>query len=181
MPRKASLPQVLLSEVVSDLMRFLEEEFSAGKSASPALCKQLENSKALILQFMTKLVQDGQTLVNTRIYFVQNKVYQKVANLKHEGSAHLNIEIVKFLKANVIQKDRSSIMYIISKDLFALVFDMYLENINKSNLLASSILALFDKIFISLAPDILQKFIRKIIGAGYDKRLFLNPEVASDF
>ena len=46
-------------------------------------------------------------------------------------------------------------MYIISKDLFALVFDMHLENINESNLLASSILALFDKIFISLAPDFL--------------------------
>jgi len=51
--------------------------------------------------------------MNTRIYFVQNKVYQKVTNLSVDNSIHLNVEIVKFLKANVIQKDRCSIQYII--------------------------------------------------------------------
>ena len=119
--------------------------------------------------------------MNTRIYFVQNKVYQKVTNLSVDNSIHLNVEIVKFLKANVIQKDRCSIQYIIQKDLFLNICDMFLENKNKGNLLASAILNFFEKILQNLAQDQLHKFLKKVICLGYDKKLFLAPEYAKDF
>jgi len=77
---------------------------------------------------------------------VQNRVFQKVTNLTRDKSVHLNVEIVKFLKAIVIQKERSSLMLMIQKDSFLEVCKMFLSNKNKGNLLASTILSLFESI-----------------------------------
>lgn len=46
----------------------------------------------------------------------------------HDKSAHLNVEIVKFLKACIMLKDKSTIMYLIKKDILLKICDMYLEN-----------------------------------------------------
>jgi len=69
-----------------------------------------------------------------------------VTNLTRDKSVHLNVEIVKFLKAIVIQKERSSLMLMIQKDSFLEVCKMFLSNKNKGNLLASTILSLFESI-----------------------------------
>jgi len=82
----------------------------------------------------------------TRIYFVQNRVFQKVTNLTRDHSVHLNVEIVKFLKAIVVQKERSSLALMVQKDSFLEVCKMFLSNKNKGNLLSSTILSLFESI-----------------------------------
>lgn len=65
----------------------------------------------------------------------------------HDKSAHLNVEIVKFLKACIMLKDKSTILYLIKKDILLQICDMYLDNENKGNLLSSTILSLLEKIF----------------------------------
>jgi antitoxin component of RelBE/YafQ-DinJ toxin-antitoxin module len=89
---------------VKDFVSFIEEEFK-----DESVRKSVDFSRCLILQFLTKLVMEGQVPVKLRLYFIQNKVIQKVCELKKMKSVHLNVEIIKFLKALLQNKDKSII------------------------------------------------------------------------
>jgi|LauGreDrversion4_2_1035121.scaffolds.fasta_scaffold27958_3 hypothetical protein len=102
--RRNLLSEVLIEEVVKDFVSFIEEEFK-----DESVRKSVDFSRCLILQFLTKLVMEGQVPVKLRLYFIQNKVIQKVCELKKMKSVHLNVEIIKFLKALLQNKDKSII------------------------------------------------------------------------
>ena len=164
--RKVSLQQVLLDEVVSRFIYFFDNESQESKEEykeTQVVVKALDSSKCFITQFLTKLVQEGQQPLITRIYFVQNRVFQKVTNLTRDQSVHLNVEIVKFLKALVVQKERSSLMLMIQKDSCLEVCKMFLTNKNKGNLLSSTILSLFESISQLMPPDFLKKLMKRFV------------------
>lgn len=52
--------------------------------------------------------------------------------------------IVKFFKAMLKTKDDAYITYVIKKNLFKYIADIYIDNPNKANLINSCILDLFD-------------------------------------
>jgi len=54
------------------------------------------------------------------------------------------VEIIKFFKAIILAKDTQCILYMIKKDLFDQIIQIFLQNENKGNLLHSCILNLFD-------------------------------------
>lgn len=84
------------------------------------------------------------------MYFIQNKVIQKVCDLKKMKSVHLNVEIIKFLKALLQNKDKSIIQFMIQRWNFDVVPEIYMENTNKNNMLGSCILSLLDTLYESL-------------------------------
>lgn len=96
------------------------------------------------------MVYDGQVPVKVRMYFIQNKVIQKVCDLKKMKSVHLNVEIIKFLKALLQNKDKSIIQFMIQRWNFDVVPEIYMENTNKNNMLGSCILSLLDTLYESL-------------------------------
>ncbi len=52
--------------------------------------------------------------------------------------------IVKFFKAIIKSKEDMLMGYVIKKDLFKCVIDIFLENANKPNMIHSCILEMFD-------------------------------------
>ena len=56
----------------------------------------------------------------------------------------LNLWIIKFYKALIKVKDDAFVMYLMRNSLLKTVVDIFLENPNKSNMLHSTILELFD-------------------------------------
>lgn len=60
------------------------------------------------------------------------------------NSKLLNLSIVKFFKAIIKGKDELFWQFIIKKNLLKHIVDIFLQNPNKSNLLHSSILEIFD-------------------------------------
>jgi protein phosphatase-4 regulatory subunit 3 len=82
----------------------------------------------------------------------------------------LNLWIVKFFKAVLKVKDEAFNSYVIKKNLFKYIVDIFVENPNKSNLINSCILDLF---------EFLTKEYNKKIGEhlmqNYEKELLKNP------
>ena len=69
---------------------------------------------------------------------------QKVAACQRFNSSQINVEIIKFFKAIIMVKDNTAIMYMIKKDLFVRILEIFLNNKVKGNLLHSCILNLFE-------------------------------------
>lgn len=101
--RRNLLSEIILDEVLRDFMGFIDEEFK-----DETVKKSIEFSRCLVLQFLNKLVLEHQVPVKVRMYFIQNKVIQKVCDLHKMNSVHLNVEIIKFLKALLQQKTKAS-------------------------------------------------------------------------
>jgi hypothetical protein len=72
-------------------------------------------------------------------------------------------------------------MLMIQKDSFLEVCKMFLTNKNKGNLLASTILSLFESISQLMPPDFLKKLMKRFVQEGYHKSIFLNPLFVRDF
>jgi hypothetical protein len=107
--------------------------------------KAMEQSRCLVLQFINKLITEGMDPYNLRVFLVRNKVIQKVAALQRFQSVQTNVEIVKFFKAIVLEKDQLTLDYIFKKEvLLDCVMEMFMNNPRKGNMLHSCILALFD-------------------------------------
>ena len=124
-----------------------EEErksFGAIESDNKKYKRQLDHSRILILQFLYKLIQDNVDPHHIRVFFVNNKVMQKVAACQRFNSSQINVEIIKFFKAIIMVKDNTAIMYMIKKDLFEQILHIFLNNKIKGNLLHSCILNLFE-------------------------------------
>lgn len=84
----------------------MTEEVKSIDEAEVQLGKMLEQSRCLILQFFTKLIQDSTFPTNVRVFFVKNQVFNKIADLRRFNSRQINIEIIKFFKAIIASKDR---------------------------------------------------------------------------
>lgn len=67
-----------------------------------------------------------------------------MVSLKRFNSKIINLFIVKFYKCIIKSKDEVYSIYLTKKNLFTPLIDIFIENPNKSNLLHSSILELFD-------------------------------------
>jgi hypothetical protein len=106
------------------------------------------------------------------MYFIQNKVIQKVCDLHKMNSVHLNVEIIKFLKALLQQKDKSIISFMISRMSFEVVPQIFLANTNKNNMLGSCILSLLDTLVESLDSQQLYKLLKRYVQLGYHKKIF---------
>lgn len=75
---------------------------------------------------------------------MQVDVIEKISKLIRFKSKLLNLWIVKFYKAIIKVKDDAFVMYLIKKMLLKTVVDIFIENPNKSNMIHSTILELFD-------------------------------------
>lgn len=98
----------------------------------------------MILQFLNKLIADNVDSYQLRHFFINNKVLIKVANCHLHRSSQTNVEIVKFFKAIIYTKDTISINFMIKKQIFETILEIFLANKTKGNLLHSCILNLFD-------------------------------------
>jgi len=87
-------------------------------------------------------------------------------------SVHLNVEIIKFLKALLQNKDKSIIQFMIQRWNFDVVPEIYMENTNKNNMLGSCILSLLDTLYESLDSQQLSKLLKRYVMLGYHKKLF---------
>lgn len=68
----------------------------------------------------------------------------KVANCHSHKSSQTNVEIIKFFKAIIYSKDTISVNFMIKKQIFETILEIFLANKTKGNLLHSCILSLFD-------------------------------------
>lgn len=75
---------------------------------------------------------------------MSNELIEKIARLKRYNSKLLNLGIVKFYKSVLKAKDEVFYQYLTKKNLLTTIVDIFIENPNKTNLLHSSILELFD-------------------------------------
>lgn len=75
---------------------------------------------------------------------MNNFLIEKIAKLTKHKSKLLNLWIIKFFKAIIRVKDEVFYQYLIKKNLFKYIIDIFIENPNKSNLIHSSILELFE-------------------------------------
>lgn len=120
-----------------------------------------------------------------RMYFAKQNVHQKVCNLYKQNLVHLNVEVVKYLKAHIqVQtqlKDKVTVQYLIMKSFFDIVPQMYLQTQNKNSLLGSCILSFFDQIAEQLENEQLEKLFQKYTKQGFHKTVFLNEAYKSDF
>ena len=69
---------------------------------------------------------------------------EKISKLTRFKSKLLYLWIIKFYKAIIKAKDDAFVMYLMKKSLLKTIVDIFLENPNKSNMLHSTILELFD-------------------------------------
>jgi len=141
----------------------------------------LEQSRCLILQFFTKLIQDSTFPTNVRVFLVKNQVFNKIADLRKHKSRQINIEIIKFFKAIIASKDRQSILCIIKNNIFDAVMKIFLENPNKRNLLHSCILSMFELIVNQMHHETLNQLLLYLIKRGYADTVFLHPDYRHDF
>jgi hypothetical protein len=82
----------------------------------------------------------------------------------------INLHIIKFIKGIIIIREEHLIKNFIQNDYFPAVFEIYLENWKKENLLKSSIIELIDLI----AKDNFKKlFIYVVIKIFFKKKLDL--------
>lgn len=146
-----------------------------------ALVKHLEQSRCLVLQFFTKLIQDSTFPTNVRVFFVKNQVFNKIADLRRFNSRQVNIEIVKFFKAIIQSKDRQSILCVIKNNIFDGIMRIFLDNPNKRNLLNSVILSLFELIANQMHTDTLNQLLLFLVKRGYSESVFFNPLYQGDF
>jgi hypothetical protein len=102
----------------------------------------LEYSRSLILQIVIKCAQEH--TFRFRIFAVNNELIEKISKLNRYKSKLLNLWIVKFFKAILRGKDEIFYQYLTKKNLFKTIVDIFIENPNKTNLIHSSILELFD-------------------------------------
>ena len=79
-----------------------------------------------------------------RHYFINNKVMLKVANCHTFQSIQTNVEVVKFFKVIIQTKDTNSVTFMIKKNIFETILEIFLSNKTKGNLLHSCILNLFE-------------------------------------
>jgi len=75
---------------------------------------------------------------------MNNKVLLKVANCHAFKSIQTNVEIIKFFKAIVQTKDTMSVNFMIKKQIFETILEIFISNKTKGNLLHSCILNLFE-------------------------------------
>jgi len=175
-----------------------------------AFKKQIDQSRILILQFLNKLIVDNVDSFQLRQFFMTNKVLMKVADCSLFKSNQTNVEVVKFFKAIIQAKDSISVSYMIKKQIFETILEIFLQNKTKGNMLHSCILNLFEmltpaeavstaagtsSIFLGLdncygAPkteggyvqlNLLNKLYQRLYDNGYVKRVFLHKLYEGDF
>lgn len=78
------------------------------------------------------------------MFAVKSNLVEKVAAMVKYRSKHLNLWVVKFFKAIIRSKEEMLLAYVVRKDLFKCVMDIFIENVDKPNLLHSCILEMFD-------------------------------------
>lgn len=93
---------------------------------------------------MNKLIADNVDSYALRTFFFEKKVLLKVANCSLFKSIQTNVEIVKFFKVIIQTKDNPSVKYMINKEIFDTILEIFLNNKSKGNLLHSCILNLFE-------------------------------------
>lgn len=127
-----------------------EEVKGAGESKisdDPRVLKkyrmQIDQSRVLILQFLTKLILDNVDTYQLRVFFFQKKVLSIVVSCRRFNSVQTNVEIIKFFKAIIQVKDTRSFEYMIKHDIIDDIMQIFLNN-KKGNLLHSCILSLFE-------------------------------------
>lgn len=93
---------------------------------------------------MNKLIADNVDSYALRSFFFNHQVLLKVANCSSHNSIQTNVEVVKFFKAIIMSKDNISFKFMINKQIFDKILEMFLNNKTKGNLLHSCILNLFE-------------------------------------
>lgn len=94
------------------------------------------------IEKVSKLVASSAKAPQTNAIGPQISAIQKPTT---KGTSKLiALWVVKFYKAIIKAKDEAFVMYIIKKNLLKTIVDIYLDNVNKGNLLHSAILELFD-------------------------------------
>ena len=75
---------------------------------------------------------------------MQEKVLLKVAENLNCKSIQTHVEVIKFFKAIIQTKDTISVKFMIKKQIFDKILELFLSNKTKGNLLHSCILNLFE-------------------------------------
>lgn len=148
--KKVEFNDLFYREVLNMFLSFLSENHDIDLTKLPScdyeksldFNRSLEYSRSLILQLILKCAQEH--AFRFRIYAVQGDMIEKICSLTRFRSKLLNMWVIKLLKGIIKGKDDAFTMYFIKKNVMKTVIDMFLENTNKSNLLHSCILEMFD-------------------------------------
>ena len=155
---------------------------------------------------MNKLIADNVDSYALRTFFFEKKVLLKVANCSAFKSIQTNVEVVKFFKAIIQTKDNMCVKYMINKQIFETILDIFLTNKTKGNLLHSCILNLFEMLTPAepqqgliavidldrgagaprteggyVQPNLLNKLYQKLNENKYVKRVFFNKKYEDGF
>ena len=100
----------------------------------------------------------------------------KICDLQKLNSVHLNVEITKFLKGQLQQKDKQTIQYMIKYSCLDVIPQMFLANKNKSNMLGSCILSFLETLIEAVDSQELQKRLRRYVMLGFHRKIFQNKD-----
>ena len=173
-----------------------------------AFNKQIDQSRILILQFLNKLIIENVDSYQLRMFFMQEKVLLKVAENLNCTSIQTHVEVIKFFKAIIQTKDNMSMNFMIKKQIFDRILELFLANRTKGNLLHSCILNLFDMLTPAeiqpasnanmlmgmdngyggpkteggyVQTNLLNKLYQKLQESGFVKRVFFNKKYEDGF
>ena len=114
-------------------------------------------------------------------------IHQKLLNILYKGfkinEKSVSLSILRLIKAIIISKDEFLIKHIINNNLLSDIFELYLKNANKTNLVNSACLELFEIIrkenIKKLINHLVENFKEKILQFGLAKffeKLFIKYE-----
>ncbi|CDW88124.1 UNKNOWN [Stylonychia lemnae] len=148
--KKVEFTDLFYKEILNIFLSFLTQDEDLSLQDQPLESynqsleynRSLEYSRSLVIQIFIKCASEH--AFRFRIFAVQAEVIEKISRLTRFRSKLLNLWIIKFYKALIKVKDDAFVMYLMKKTLLKTVVDIFLENPNKSNMLHSTILELFD-------------------------------------
>ncbi|CAG9322942.1 unnamed protein product [Blepharisma stoltei] len=145
-----------LYEILYDTVLY---EFIKKFSADANIITSSRDNIFEILSILSQCVQSHSCRI--RYFLIFHEVIQKVVSLLEIPDNPLKIAILRFFRTVIEKNDQFINRFIISRNCFAKIFQVFIDNGEKENMVFHSILALFESIRKTNSPSLIEHVITK--------------------
>ncbi|CAG9333189.1 SMEK2_1 [Blepharisma stoltei] len=162
---KALLEPTIEDKIFLDICEIFYNELLnrfAGKMCSPNLDREeIRMCICEILGIFTHCVEKHQERIRT--YLTMNEILQKALDLLQLHDKPISLAVLKLFREVIKRNDPYLTRYVVSHSYFQLIFEEFIHNGPKENMIFSSILAIFEEIKAAKNKVIIEHIVQRYV------------------